>query len=223
MMNVSFKMMEFVLKMNLFGTIVGVWRVRASPVKFIVFHPEVPSLDQIHETYTFSKTDALLLGAHLGIDAVQLITAQACGSNAAVVVNKILALISDAHAVFLTGLDSALPAALLPPTSSAGPSVFRTLGELASPVAVQSSVNLALAVTDVEPDRSVLSVFRTPGEPASGCLPGAACGAGKHRLRRYPRGNRAKRARCIAAVSDVLCLFIDATLATASHTRFELA
>ena len=68
MMNVSFKIMEFVLKMNLFGTIVGVWRVRASPVKFIVFHPEVPSLDQIHETYTFSKTDALLLGAHLGTD-----------------------------------------------------------------------------------------------------------------------------------------------------------
>ena len=30
--------------------------------------PEVPSLDQIHETYTFSKTDALLLGAHLGTD-----------------------------------------------------------------------------------------------------------------------------------------------------------
>ena len=39
-MNVSFKIMEFVLKMNLFGTIVGVWRVRASPAKFIVFHTQ---------------------------------------------------------------------------------------------------------------------------------------------------------------------------------------
>ncbi len=121
---------------------------------FVNSFPEVPSLDEIEVGFTFSKNDALSLAAHLDVLALPLIQAAAKG-NAKEVINKVLALIGDAYVTYLSGFSSNLPVGSLAPTSSSDLSVFRTPGDSASPVVVQSPRNLALRVEGVEPVRSV--------------------------------------------------------------------
>ena len=112
---------------------------------FVNSFPEVPSLDEIEVGFTFSKNDVLQLAAHLEVPALPLVQAAAKGS-AKDVINKVLALIGDAYVTFLSSFSSDPAAGSLAPTSSSDQSVFRTPGDSASPVVVQSPRNLALRV-----------------------------------------------------------------------------
>ena len=133
---------------------------------FVNSFPEVPSLDEIEVGFTFSKNDVLQLAAHLEVPALPLVQAAAKGS-AKDVINKVLALIGDAYVTFLSSFSSDPAAGSLAPTSSSDQSVFRTPGDSASPVAVQSPRNLALRVAGVEPVRSARDLI-TRSEEAPG-------------------------------------------------------
>ena len=66
--------------------------------------PEVPALADIHEGFTFSKNDSLLLFAGLDGNALTLAQAQAAGGTASEMINRVLGHIADLHGTFLAGL-----------------------------------------------------------------------------------------------------------------------
>ena len=66
--------------------------------------PEVPALADIHEGFTFSKNDSLLLFASLDGNALTLAQAQAAGGTASELINRVLGHIADLHVTFLAGL-----------------------------------------------------------------------------------------------------------------------
>ena len=66
--------------------------------------PEVPALADIHEGFTFSKNDSLLLFAGLDGNALTLAQAQAAGGTASEMIHRVLGHIADLHGTFLAGL-----------------------------------------------------------------------------------------------------------------------
>ena len=66
--------------------------------------PAVPALADIHEDFTFSKNDSLLLFAGLDGNALTLAQAQAAGGTASEMINRVLGHIADLHGTFLAGL-----------------------------------------------------------------------------------------------------------------------
>ena len=100
--------------------------------------PEVPALADIHEGFTFSKNDSLLLFAGLDGNALTLAQAQAEGGTAAEMINRVLGHIADLHGNFLgTVLAASSPTSgvVLPTTSSSS--------EFGTPAAHLAQLNLS--------------------------------------------------------------------------------
>ena len=100
--------------------------------------PEVPALADIHEGFTFSKNDSLLLFVGLDGNALTLAQAQAAGGTASELINRVLGHIADLHGNFLgTVLAASSPTSgvVLPTTSSSS--------EFGTPAAHPAQLNLS--------------------------------------------------------------------------------
>jgi len=121
--------------------------------------PEVPSLELIHEGFTFSKNDSLLLFASLEGNALTLAQCQAEGGTAAELIGRVLGHIADLHEGFLRTVMAASS-----PTSGDVPPTTSSSSVFATPAAHPAQLNLSGG------DR------RGAGQGAPGISPGALAG-----------------------------------------------